>query len=339
MESWRTQLKVDPIPSLLASDNEAICYFVRRDLLGGEETAVETLWQMPEVESILKRQLGNGAWKYPGGGKEHLRSQEDYDQLETFRALGLLVEKYSLTKRHQTIRRAADYLCSHQTSEGDFRGIYGNQYSPNYSAAIMELLIKAKYESDPRIEAGFRWLLALRQSDGGWALPLRTVGKKFDQKTLLAEPIQPDRAKPSSHLITGMVLRAFAAHYEYRKSGEAHTACKLLLSRFFAADTYSDRRAPSFWTTFSYPFWFTDLLSALDSLSLLGFTRNDAMIKQALDCFVAWQEANGLWRLSLLRMTHEKDRDAWISLAICRVLKRFYQRAQDHEGSGKHLTN
>jgi hypothetical protein len=37
MESWRTQLKVDPIPSLLASDNEAICYFVRRDLLGEEE--------------------------------------------------------------------------------------------------------------------------------------------------------------------------------------------------------------------------------------------------------------------------------------------------------------
>ncbi len=324
MESWRTQLKVDPVPSLLASDNAAICYFVRRDLLGEEETPVETLWHLPEVESILKKQLGNGAWKYPGGSKEHLRSHEDYDQIETFRALGLLVEKYGLTRRHQAASRAADYLFSHQTPEGDFRGICGNQYSPYYSAAIMELLIKAGYESDPRIEEGFRWLLALRQSDGGWALPLRTVGKKFDEKTLKADPIQPHRAKPSSHLITGMVLRAFAAHREYRRSGEAHTAGKLLLSRFFAADTYPDRRAPSFWTTFSYPFWFTDLLSALDSLSLLGFTINDAMIKQALDWFIARQGANGLWRLSLLRMTREQDRDAWISLAICRVMKRCY---------------
>lgn len=112
---------------------------------------------------------------------------------------------------------------------------------------------------------------------------------------------------------------------QYRRSSEAHTAGELLASRFFAADTYPDRRAPSFWTTFSYPFWFTDLLSALDSLALLGFTSDDARIKQALDWFVARQGANGLWGLSLLRMTREQDCDAWISLAICRVMKRFYR--------------
>lgn len=325
MESWRTHLKVDPVPSLLGSDNEAICYFTRRDLLGEEETPVETLWQMPAAERILKRQTGNGAWKYPGGGKEWLRSSEDYDQLETFRILGQLVEKYGLTRRHQAIVYAADYLFSHQTSAGDFRGIYGNQYSPNYSAAIMELLIKAGYESDPRIEEGFRWQLSLRQNDGGWALPLRTVGKHFDHKTLQAEPIWPDRTKPSSHLITGVVLRAFAAHREYRRTIEAHTAGEFLASRLFAADTYPDRRDPSYWTTFSFPFWFTDLLSALDSLSLLGFTRDDRRIAKALEWFIAHQEDHGLWELSLLRMTHEPDRDAWISLAICRVMKRFYR--------------
>jgi squalene-hopene cyclase-like protein len=323
MESWQARLKIDPVPSLLASGNAAICYFARRDLLGKEETPVETLWQMPEVERILKRQLDNGAWKYPGGGKEWLRSMEDYHQLETFRVLAQLVEKYGLTRRHPAIGRAADYLFSRQTPDGDIRGIYGNQYSPNYSAAIMELLIKADYESDPRIEQGFRWLLSLRQSDGGWALPLRTVGKRFDHETLQAAPIRPDRTKPSSHLITGVVLRAFAAHREYRRASEAHMAGEFLASRLFAADTYPDRRAPSYWTTFSYPFWFTDLLSALDSLSLLGFTRDDARITKALEWFVTRQKDHGLWELSLLRMTREKDRDAWISLAICRVMKRF----------------
>ncbi len=324
MESWRTHLKVDPVPALLASGNAAICYFTRRDLLGEEETAVDTLWQMPGVERILKRQLDYGAWKYPGGGKEWLRSLEDYDQLETFRILGQLVEMYGLTSRHQAIKRAADFLFSHQTPEGDVRGIYGNQYSPNYSAAMMELLIKARYESDPRIEQAFHWMLALRQRDSGWALPLRTVGKHFDHKTLQAEPIQPDRTKPSSHLITGIVLRAFAAHREYRKASEAHTAGEFLASRLFAADTYPDRRAPNYWTKFSFPFWFTDLLSALDSLSLLGFTRDDARISKALEWFVARQKDDGLWELSPLRMAREQDRDAWISLAICRVLKRFY---------------
>jgi hypothetical protein len=252
-----------------------------------------------------------------------VRSQEDYDQLETFRILGHLIEQYGLNRHHPAIGQAADIFFSHQTSEGDFRGIYGNQYTPNYSAAIMELLVKAGYENDPRIEAGFCWLLGLRQRDGGWAIPLRTVGKIFDRATLQADPIRPNTTRPSSHLITGVVLRAFAAHATCRRSSEAQAAGAFLASRLFATDTYPDRRASGFWTRFSYPFWFTDLLSALDSLSQLGFSGADGCIQQTLDWLVARQEDDGLWRLSLVRMARERDRDAWISLAICRVLRRF----------------
>jgi hypothetical protein len=36
------------------------------------------------------------------------------------------------------------------------------QYTPNYSAAIMELLIKAGYSTDVRTEKGFQWLLSIR---------------------------------------------------------------------------------------------------------------------------------------------------------------------------------
>ncbi len=149
------------------------------------------------------------------------------------------------------------------------------------------------------------------------------MGKNFDRATLQAAPIQPDTTRSSSHLITGVVLRAFAAHAAYRRSREAQAAGAFLASRLFAADTYPDRRAPGYWTTFSYPFWFTDLLSVLDSLSQLGFSSADGHIQQALDWFIARQEDDGLWRLSLVRMTGERDRDAWISLAICRVLRRF----------------
>ncbi len=47
-------------------------------------------------------------------------------------------------------------------------------------------------------------------------------------------------------------------------------------------------------------------------------------ITKALEWFIAQQEDHGLWELSLLRMTREQDRNAWISLAICKVMKRFY---------------
>lgn len=324
MQTWRNPLTFDPLPPLLAANNEAIRYFARRDLAGEDIAPVETLWQLPAVTAILKRQAPSGAWPYPGG-KAELRDQEDYDQIETFRMMRYLIEKYGLDRRHPAIQRAADFLFAHQTDEGDLRGIYGTQYTPTYTAALMELLIKAGYDQDPRIERGFHWLLAMRQADGGWAIPLRTMGKKFDAQILHAPLIQPNRAKPFSHLVTGMVLRAFAAHAHYRQSAEAILAGKLLAARFFCADVYVDRRTPSFWTHFAYPFWFTDLLSALDSLAWIGFRAADPQIHKALAWLMAQQQADGLWRLALLMMAREPERDAWISLAICRVFQRFYR--------------
>jgi hypothetical protein len=152
MENWRKELRVDPIPSLISAKNKAIEYFTRRDILDEKVEPIETLWELAETKKLLNRQQEDGSWKYPGGGKEHLRSQEDYNQLETYRILGELVEKYGLNNKHPKIRKAADFLFSHQTDEGDFRGIYGNQYSPNYSAAIMELLIKAGYQNNHQFE-------------------------------------------------------------------------------------------------------------------------------------------------------------------------------------------
>jgi hypothetical protein len=321
VERWRKQLKFDPIPPLLSSENAAICYFARRDLADEKVESIKSLWQLPEVEKILNKQLDNGAWKYPGG-REYLRSAEDYNQIETYRVLGQLVEKYGLDKRHPAIRKAANYLFSRQTEEGDFRGIYGNQYTPNYSAAIMELLIKTGFGAAPHIKRGFQWLLSIRQSDGGWAIPLRTVGAKFDLGVMTADTIEPDVSRPFSHMVTGVVLRAFAAHQKYRPSKETLTAGQLLASRFFQKEAYPDRQTPDYWIKFSYPFWFTDLLSALDSLSLMGFASDDPQIEKALEWFIAKQQENGVWQLFLLRGGTDKDLALWMTLAICRVFKR-----------------
>ena len=322
MKNWRQELRVDPVPVIISSNNTAVKYFARRDLLDEKVKPVETLWELPEVKKILHRQQEDGSWKYPGGGKEHLRSQEAYNQLETYRILGLLVEKYGLNNKHSTIRNAAEFLFAHQTNKGDFRGIYGNQYSPNYSAAIMELLIKAGYDDDPRIEKGFGWLLSIRQNDGGWAIPLRTIGAKYADIVKFAT-MEPDLSKPFSHLATGVVLRAFAASTKYRKSQEAASAGNLLASRFFKKDVYPDRNTPQYWEKVPFPFWFTDIVSALDSLSFLGFTGDNPDIANALDWLKRRQNDDGIFELKLLK---DKDRDLkfWVCLAICRIFKRFY---------------
>jgi hypothetical protein len=118
-----------------------------------------------------------------------------------------------------------------------------------------------------------------------------------------------------------VVLRAFAAHPEYRGNPEIREAAELLLSRFFRRDVYPDRSAPEFWTKFTFPFWFTDLLSSLDSLSRLGFRADDPRIEAALRWFRDRQARDGLWDLTLLR-TGDKALRWWVGLAIARVFRR-----------------
>jgi len=318
--TWIEHLKVDPVPILINSGNEAVIYFTRRDLLGEGVPSVETLWRLPQAEKMLRRQRDDGSWKYPGGNKD-VRSQENYDQLETYRMLGEMVEKYCFNDASPAIRAAAEFIFGFQTEEGDFRGIYGNQYTPNYSAGIMELLIKSGYGDDPRIERGFEWLLSIRQEDGGWAIPIRTLGMKLDTIAVGSDLVEPDRSKPFSHLVTGVVLRAFAAHPRYRRTKEARVAGELLASSLFKRDGYPDRATPEYWTRVAFPFWFTDIISALDSLSYLGLTGEDPRISDALDKLGERQREDGLFELKLLKIK-DKDLKFWICLAICRLLNR-----------------
>jgi hypothetical protein len=55
----------------------------------------------------------------------------------------------------------------------------------------------------------------------------------------------------------------------------------------------------------------------------MGFPVSNPQILKALAWFTARQQENGTWELTLLR-NKDKDLSLWISLAICRVFKRFY---------------
>ncbi len=185
----------------------------------------------------------------------------------------------------------------------------------------MELLIKAGYD-DNRIEKGFKWLLSMRQNDGGWIIPFRTSDINLKKALQTNKLYLPDQKRPFSHWVTGMVLRAFAAHPEYRELGEAKEAGALMASRFFLADKYLDRKDKKYWKRVSYPFWFTDIISALDSLSFLGFTKQNPHIEHGLNFLINQQDDNGLFDLKIVR-GNDKDLKYWICLAICRLFKSY----------------
>jgi squalene-hopene cyclase-like protein len=313
MKPWRH----DPIGPLLAADDAALRSMARRELLGEAMPEINK-GELPGVRRIMARQQPDGRWKYPGGNPE-IRSRAAYDQLETYRQLGVLVCKFGLDRQHPAVAAAAGFLSSRQTEAGDYRGWYGHQYTPNYSAAITELLIRAGYEHSAQVEKAMRWLLSMRQDDGGWAIPARTLGLSLNVMLTARDTVEPDRSRPSSHLITGIVLRALAAHPRCRHSADARRAADLVKSRFFRRDVYPDRAAPSNWLVFSYPFWWTDLLSALDSLAWIGFRGGDPDIARGVAWFIENQEPSGLWNTGHNRPKGPHS-DLWVGLAICRML-------------------
>ena len=306
----------DAIQTLLDTGNKAIMAFVRRDLLG-EEVDIKRLWNLPRVKGILKRQKPNGSWIYPNK-KAGLRSPTNYNQYQTYKTLAELVEFYSLNRNHVAIRKAAEYLFSFQTEEGEFKGMYGNQYSPNYSASITEFLIKAGYKGR-RIDRSLSWLLKMRQDDGGWAIPLRTRNEKMEAINK-KETIEPDRTKPSSHLVTGIVLRPFSLMVPYLE--RVKDAGMLLADRVFTRDKYSDRRGVEYWTKFTYPYHWTDILSTIDTLTLLGI-KGHPKIDAIRHWFKHHKQEDGTYQVRVMAGAKYKDVKYWITLQYLKVLKRF----------------
>ncbi len=329
-QKWLAPLKINPTAALLSSGDEAITYFTRRDLL--EETAepIACIWQLSEIQKILRKQQADGSWKH--SCKEAVTYPKNHYALaETWKTLRILVEHYEVTREHEGARRAAEFLFSFQTSQGDIRGMLANQYATYYTGAMLAVLIKAGYADDPRVERGLDWLLSMRQNDGGWTIPILT--HKFDKATFYKltseyrEPVEPDRAKPFSHNWTDMVLRAFAAHPTRRRSKEAHAAADLLKSRFFQPDVYASYMDARYWVRFI--FWWPNIVTALDSLSLMGYSKDDADIRKGLSWLVENQLPDGLWKLDYASGAKEKagitPEQLRLALRVAKIFKRFYQ--------------
>ena len=332
METWRERLRFDPLPPLLSTDSEAVRYFAKRDLLEESVAPVSQLWELLEAQKIVRRQQADGSWAR-GGEQKH--PAINYNLIETWKQVRFLVQMYGFTRENSAGEKAAEYILSCQTDKGDIRGILANQYTTYYTGALLFLLVEAGYEGDPRLERAFEWLLSMRQDDGAWSVPMMMHKLSRQEQMELSsqhrEPVQPDRTKPFSHNATGMILRAFAAHSVRRRSEAARIAALLLTTRFFKRDAYASYEAARYWIQFQYPFWWNQLVSALDSVSLIGISREDENVAQALAWLADKQQESGLWRTSyavaegkVKEHAASKGQSQWVSLAICRVLKRYY---------------
>jgi hypothetical protein len=320
------RLKVDPIPFLLNSGS-SILYFTKRDLLLESVNYISEIWKLPEVVKLLKGQNLDGSWGKSGGYPTYHKQM-----VETFKRLRLLIGRYELTKNHPQIASGSEFIFGTQTLDSDFRGMIGDQYATYYTGELTSLLVKAGYTDDIRIDLAFRWLLSMRQDDGGWVVPMLIRPPGGGIKRLVAltgspsDPIEPDRSRPFSHNTTDMVLRAFAAHPKWRKNPSALYAATLLKSRFFKDDSYSSYKSKYYWVRFIQ--WWPNLITSLESLIQFGFRSEDPDIQKAIQWFINNQENDGSWKTSyfpgnVMNQKKEAIERSWVTLRIVKIIKNF----------------
>jgi len=314
------------IEFLLARGNLPILYWLKKDILEVPvDREFKNLKKYADRIRILASQRANGGWckkRYDGP----LCWEKNHYIVPTLRNAFKLYD-YGCQPEMDEVQKIIEFLFSTQTKEGDFRGAYLNEYAPTYHALTLEVLCLFGMEKNRKCQKAFRWLLNNHQDDGGWVIPYRTIAKSklkkrynFEAQVNL-QPVQSDKSKPFSHLVTGMVLRTLAFSPTRRKSKLAKDTGELIMQRFFCADKYEDRHEASFWEEIIYPFWATDILSSLDSLAKIGFDRTNKKIQLALNWLINKQEKRGYWKAGFKKATLEHH--LWVTLSVLRVLKKF----------------
>ncbi|MBN2577010.1 MAG: hypothetical protein JXP73_20780 [Deltaproteobacteria bacterium] len=292
LSGWRARLASDPIPRLLREGTPSVLARVRRDLIDDSEApTAEEIADYNEVKAILRKLEKDGSFapRAPEkelGGHKFARCLATLRALDRLADLGLRVEGKGGVS--QQLNKIASFLLASQGSDGGIADLSlgesprgrGKAVALHFQGWALSALCRAGFENDERVEKGTRYLLSLRQDDGGWAWR----GVRTDSA-----------ARPSSHLVTGMVLRAFASSRERRGSREARRAAELLATRFLQPDRYEDRKAAFYWEILSEPRFYTDVLDALDTITSIGLGKENSGVRTAEAYLRSRQAKDGLW--------------------------------------------
>lgn len=313
------------IEFLLARGNLPILFWLKKDILEVPfDREAKNLRKFAARIRILETQQPDGSW-WEKRSDTPLHWERTLYRMDTLRNLFRLYD-YGCTLKDEGIQRAIDFLFSLQSREGDFRGTVLNEYTPTFHALVLEILCRYGLDGDHRVQKGFRWALANRQKEGGWALfnpvyGLAGQGSSGLERQRSKQPYKPPKSQPFSYHVTGMMVRALAESPTWRQSKEARQAAELIIGSFFQDEVCGDKTYPSDWETICYPFWNTDILSSLDALSRIGFGPEMEMIQRGLNWLSKKQTSQGFWECGNKRATLEDH--LWVTLAALRVFKRF----------------
>jgi hypothetical protein len=337
LSGWRARLASDPIPRLLREGSPSVLARVRRDLIDDSEAPTSAeIAEYPEVKALLRKMEKDGSFA-PRATEKALGGPKFAACLSTLRALDRLADSGMRLEGPEgsasPLRKVADALLESQGADGGIADLAladtpkgrAKTVALHFQGWAVSALCRGGFEGDPRVEKAFQYLLERRQDDGGWAWR----GVRTDSA-----------ARPSSHLVTGMVLRAFASSAPGAAGREPRRAAELLATRFLQPDRYEDRKAPAFWEILTEPRFYTDVLDGLDTITAIGLGKENSGVRTAEAYLRSRQSTDGLWYPGppakpdgvlprpVPRDSKDKDKDKevdaaiWLTLRVLVVLRR-----------------
>jgi hypothetical protein len=334
---WKTALRGDPLPWLLAADAEqpAVRFFALRDLLGQAKDDEELRQAQRAVmvsgpaPAILDAQYPAGYWVKPGGGYSP-KYRSTVWQIIFLAELGA-------DPADERVRRGCAYLLEHSIAAN---GAFSCNQKPIPSGAVpclngnlLYALLRLGWGDDPRVQTALAWLAgaAIGEIDyiksgacgPEWACAINgsqpcAWGALKALKALLAVPPSQRTVKMRRAIDAG---RAFLLHYNPA-----------------AADyPYTERISPT-WFKLGFPLaYWSDILELAEVLVKLGCA-DDPQLADLWRLILEKQDAHGRWKLEnalngkmWVDIEQKGQPSKWVTLRALRVLKQM--EAESH-GSG-----
>lgn len=235
------------------------------------------------------------------------------------------------------ISAALERILSWQQKPGYILGPHHDIFPlPSYNAyAVRNLLIYAK-GSDPRVQKLADWLFKMQRHDGGWAIPYQQDVRYLpeyrrmpmdDFLELVRKGQTPDSDPkgfdevPSCIWTTVMVVRGLARGEKYRHRKELRYGADFFLDRFFKRNWHTSYyHSERNWTRLVYPPYISSGLTALYTLTLLGYGPGDERMEKPIRWLLSQRHADGFWWQSDKPYA---QKDQWITGFALDILKRF----------------
>jgi len=334
---WKNQLRSDPLPWLLKSDNPGVRYLAMRDLLdlSPDDKKLKSARKLAHKEGpiahVLSKMNEEGYWQRAGTGYGPKYKS-------TVWALILLAQLGASMKEDKRIKLACKYYLNHALSPGGQISSMTNN-SPSGTVDCLQgnmlwSLMTLGYE-DKRMDKAYEWMA--RTVTGEGVAPMK---EKHADIRYYAGKYGPNFACGANNKLPcawgGVkVLLALSQVPVKARTVLMKKAIKQGVDFFFGVDP-STADYPNGWAAkpsgnwwkFGFPvFYVTDILQIAEAMVALGFG-DDKRMQNTLELIRSKQDESGRWQLEYnydgktwMRFGKMKEPNEWVTLRALRVLK------------------